>query len=115
MKIITLCYLNPCDAWSTDKFSVLQTMSSYICISLQNVYDHPDKFTEMQHFALALVEPHEGLMGLPVQVPLDGVSSLRHVSGTTHLGVICKLSEDALSPAVSLMKILNSAGNSMDS
>jgi len=35
-----------------------------------------------------------------VQVPLDGIPSLRHVNHTTQLGVICKLAEGALDPAV---------------
>jgi len=41
-----------------------------------------------------LVEPHEDCMGPLlelVQVPLDGVPSLRHVDHTTQLGVIRKL------------------------
>ncbi|KAK4807441.1 hypothetical protein QYF61_001992 [Mycteria americana] len=35
-----------------------------------------------------------------VQVPLDGILSLRHVNHTTQLGIICKLAEDALDPTV---------------
>jgi len=33
-----------------------------------------------------------------VQLPLDGISSLRHVNCTTQLGVIGKLAEGALDP-----------------
>ena len=35
-----------------------------------------------------------------VQVPLDGIPSLRRVNRTTQLGVVCKLAEDALDPTV---------------
>ncbi|KAK4823599.1 hypothetical protein QYF61_003799 [Mycteria americana] len=59
--------------------------------------------TQGQDPALGLVEPHEvhivPLLQL-VQVPLDGILSLRHVNRTTQLGVICKLAEGALNPAV---------------
>ncbi|PKU42524.1 rna-directed dna polymerase from mobile element jockey-like [Limosa lapponica baueri] len=51
----------------------------------------------------------------PVQIPLDGILSLRHVNHTTQLDVICKLAESAITLSVSLMKILNSAGPSTDS
>ena len=36
----------------------------------------------------------------PVQVPLDGILSLRFVDCTTQLGVVGKLAEGALSPTV---------------
>ncbi|KAK4806889.1 hypothetical protein QYF61_012610 [Mycteria americana] len=59
--------------------------------------------TQVQDLALGLVEPHEvhmgPLLGL-VQVPLDGIPSLRRVNRTTQLGVICKFAEGALDPAV---------------
>ena len=35
-----------------------------------------------------------------VQVPLDGILSLRHVNCTTQLGVVCSLAEGALNPTV---------------
>lgn len=35
-----------------------------------------------------------------VQVPLDGILSIRHVTHTTQLGVICKLAEGALNATV---------------
>ena len=41
-----------------------------------------------------------GLLCELVQVPLDGILSLRHVDRTTQLGVICKLAEGALNPAI---------------
>ena len=67
--------------------------------------------------ALGLVEPHEVHMG-PfldlVQVPLNGIPSLRCVNRTTQLGVICKFAEGALDPTMSLMKILNSTGPNTD-
>ena len=57
----------------------------------------------VQDLALGLVGPHEvhkcPLLEL-VQVPLDGILSLRRVDCTTQLGVICKLAEGALDPAV---------------
>jgi len=71
----------------------------------------------MQDLALGLVEPHEVHIGpLPklVQVPLDGILSLRHVNCTTQLGVICKLAEGALNVAKSLMNMLNITGASTD-
>ncbi|KAK4830027.1 LOW QUALITY PROTEIN: hypothetical protein QYF61_008365 [Mycteria americana] len=53
--------------------------------------------------ALSLVEPHEvhtgPLLDL-VQVPPDGIPSLKHVNRTTQLGVVCKLAEGALNPTV---------------
>jgi len=36
----------------------------------------------------------------PIEVPLDGITSLRHVNYSTQLGVIRKFAEDALDPAV---------------
>ncbi|KAK4828585.1 hypothetical protein QYF61_027675 [Mycteria americana] len=59
--------------------------------------------TQVQDFALGLVEPHEvhtGPLLELVQVPLDSMPSLRRVNRTTQLGVICKLAEGALDPAV---------------
>jgi len=52
---------------------------------------------------LGLVEPHEAHTGPLlelVQVPLDGISSLRRIDSTTQLGIICKLAEGALDPTV---------------
>jgi len=59
--------------------------------------------TQMQDPALGPVEPHEGHTGPLLelsQVPLDGIPSLWCVNRTTQLGVICKLAEGALDPAV---------------
>ncbi|KAK4825848.1 hypothetical protein QYF61_003099 [Mycteria americana] len=59
--------------------------------------------TQVQDLALGLVEPHEVHMGpllQLVQVPLDGIPSLRHVNRTTQLGGVCKLAEGALDPTV---------------
>ncbi|KAK4829865.1 hypothetical protein QYF61_007257 [Mycteria americana] len=59
--------------------------------------------TQVQDLALGFVEPHEVHMGpllKLVQVPLDGIPSLRHVNCTTQLGVTCKLAEGALDPTV---------------
>ena len=58
---------------------------------------------QVQDLALGLVEPHEVHMGtLPelVQVRLDGIPSLRRVSRTAQLGVICRLAEGVLYLAV---------------
>ncbi|KAK4822416.1 hypothetical protein QYF61_015163 [Mycteria americana] len=59
--------------------------------------------TPVQDLALGLVEPHEVRMGPLlelVQVPVNGIPSLRRVSRTTQVGVICKLAEGALDPSV---------------
>ncbi|KAK4822423.1 hypothetical protein QYF61_015173 [Mycteria americana] len=59
--------------------------------------------TQVQDLALGLVEPHEVRMGPLlelVQVPVNGIPSLRRVSRTTQVGVICKLAEGALDPSV---------------
>ncbi|PKU48884.1 testosterone 17-beta-dehydrogenase 3 [Limosa lapponica baueri] len=37
---------------------------------------------------------------LTEEVPLEGITSLRHVNVTTQLGVICKLAEGVLDPTV---------------
>ncbi|KAK4820500.1 hypothetical protein QYF61_000079, partial [Mycteria americana] len=70
--------------------------------------------TRVQDLALGLVEPHEVHMGpllKLVQVPLNGISSLRCVNRTTQLGVTCKLAEGALDPTVYVIdEILNSTG-----
>ncbi|KAK4831361.1 hypothetical protein QYF61_017492 [Mycteria americana] len=58
---------------------------------------------QVQDLALGLVELHEVHMGpllKPVKVSLDGIPSLRHANCTTQLGVICKLAEGALNPAI---------------
>jgi len=59
--------------------------------------------THAQDLALGLVETHEvhmdPLLQL-VQVPLEGILSFWCVNCTTQLGVICKLAEGVLDPAV---------------
>ncbi|PKU31194.1 rna-directed dna polymerase from mobile element jockey- hypothetical protein [Limosa lapponica baueri] len=74
--------------------------------------------TQVQNTVLAVpYEPHEVQQGLlePVQVPLDGIPSLKHVSHITQLGVICKLAEGALDPIVCVIdEDLNSAAPSID-
>ncbi|KAK4823197.1 hypothetical protein QYF61_027206 [Mycteria americana] len=53
--------------------------------------------TQVQDPALGLVEPHEvhtGPLLELVQVPLDGILSLRCANRTTQLGVICKFAEE---------------------
>ncbi|KAK4822567.1 LOW QUALITY PROTEIN: hypothetical protein QYF61_016136 [Mycteria americana] len=62
--------------------------------------------TQVQDLALGLIEPHEvhtGPLLQLVQVPLNGIPSLRHVNHTTQLGVICKFAEGVLDPTMSLM------------
>ena len=57
----------------------------------------------MQDLALGLIEPYEvhaGPLFKLLQDPLDAILSLRRVNCTTQLGVICKLAEGALNPAV---------------
>ena len=59
--------------------------------------------TQTQDFALGLVEPHKVHMSpflKLVQVPLNGIQSLRCVNCTTQLGVICKFDEGTLNPTV---------------
>ncbi|GAB0176690.1 epithelial membrane protein 1 [Grus japonensis] len=59
--------------------------------------------THVQDLALGLVELHEVSTDSPlkpVKVPLDGILSVQRVDHTTQLGVISKLAEGALNPAV---------------
>ncbi|GAB0178515.1 cAMP-dependent protein kinase inhibitor alpha [Grus japonensis] len=59
--------------------------------------------THVQDLAFGLVEPHEvhtGPLLKLVQVPLDGIPSLRHINRTTQFGVAYKLAEGALNPTV---------------
>jgi len=67
--------------------------------------------TEAQLTGLSF--PHEVHMGPLLQVPLDGIPSLRHIDLTTQLGIICRLAEGALNPSISLLKISNSTGPSL--
>ena len=69
------------------------------------------------HLAVGPVELHEVYVGPLlelVQVPLDGIPSLKCVNCTTQLGVVDKLAEGALNPTMSLMKILKSTGLNTD-
>ncbi|KAK4813810.1 hypothetical protein QYF61_026414, partial [Mycteria americana] len=62
--------------------------------------------TQVQNVALGLVEPHEvhtGPLLELVQVPLDGILSLRRVNCTTQLGVVSKLAEGALNLTVNVI------------
>ena len=59
--------------------------------------------TCVQDLARGIAEPQEVCMGPHfelVQVPVDGIPSLRCVERTTQLGVVCKLAEDGLNPTV---------------
>jgi len=71
--------------------------------SLQPVLILGIAHSQVLDLALGLVEPHEvhidPLLDL-VQVPPDGILSLRHVDHTTQLGVTCRLAEGALDSAI---------------
>ena len=57
----------------------------------------------MQDPALGLFEPHEahtGPLSKLVQVPLDGMRSLRYVDRIIQLGMICRLAEGVVDPTV---------------
>jgi len=59
--------------------------------------------TQVHNPRLSLVEPydfHTGPLLELVQVPLDGIPSIRCVDRTTQLGVICKVAERTLDPNV---------------
>ena len=56
-------------------------------------------------------EVHAGPLLELVRVPLDVIMSLRHVSCTTWLGIVCRLAESVLDRTV---LILNSTGSSTD-
>lgn len=58
---------------------------------------------QVQHLAFGLVdlnEVHTGPPLKPIQVPLDGITSLLHFDHTKQLGVICKLAGHALNSTV---------------
>ena len=59
--------------------------------------------TQVQDLELGFVEPHEVLLGPllePIQVSLDGISSIGCVNHTPQLGVTHKLAESRISPTV---------------
>lgn len=59
----------------------------------------------MPDLAICYVEPHEDPMSPCLelfQLPLDDISSLRHVSLTTRLGVVCRLAKGTLDPSVNV-------------
>jgi len=54
--------------------------------------------TQVQDLILSLValcEVYRGSLLKPVKIPLDGIPSLKLLSCTTQLGVICKFAEGA--------------------
>ncbi|KAK4826724.1 hypothetical protein QYF61_010977 [Mycteria americana] len=62
--------------------------------------------TQVQDLALSLVEPHTIGLGpsiQPVQVPLQSLPPLKQINTPTQLGVICKLTEDALNPFIQII------------
>lgn len=74
--------------------------------------------TQVKDLALGLVELHEVFLVpllRPVQVPLDGIPSLRCVDHTTQLDVIVSPSGSALDPTAHITdKMLNSASPNPD-
>ncbi|KAK4813670.1 hypothetical protein QYF61_017637, partial [Mycteria americana] len=71
--------------------------------SAQPVFVLGIALTHVQDLALDLVELHEIRTDpplKPVKVPLDGIPSLQRVDCTIQLGVVGKLAEGALNPAV---------------
>jgi len=62
--------------------------------------------TQVQDLAFGLVEPHTvGLSPLiqPAQIPLQGLPTLKQIDTPTQFGVICKLTEGALSPIIQII------------
>jgi len=75
-------------------------LCNYSCIVLLH------KFYLARVFAHVFVETYEvhlGLLFKPVQVSLDGISSLGHVSCSPQLGVIHKVAESALDSTVNVI------------
>ncbi|KAK4824657.1 hypothetical protein QYF61_017030 [Mycteria americana] len=61
---------------------------------------------QVQDLALGLVKPHTTDLGpliQPVQVPLQSLPTLKQINTPTQLGVVCKLTEDALDPFVQII------------
>ncbi|KAK4824889.1 hypothetical protein QYF61_021129 [Mycteria americana] len=93
--------------WLMSNFSSIIVPKSFsagllsIPASPQSVQILVIALTQVQDLALGLVELHEvhrGPLLKLVKVPLDGIPSLKGISCTTRLGVICKLAEGALNP-----------------
>jgi len=82
---------------------VLLLKAAFNPFSTQPVFVFGIALTQVQNPALGLVELHEVCTGPPIKpvgVPLDDVPSLQRVDRTTQLGVVGKLDEGALNPAV---------------
>lgn len=63
--------------------------------------------TQLQDLSPSLLELHEVNVDpliKPVQILLNSIPSFYCVSSTTQLGVICRLTEDAFSSTMSLLK-----------
>lgn len=80
-----------------ENIQVLQCKAGPNQLFLQSVLMSGIAFTQVQHLALRLVELHEVLLHLIlelVQVPLDVFSSFCCFNCTSHPGLICKTDED---------------------
>ncbi|KAK4812776.1 hypothetical protein QYF61_020396 [Mycteria americana] len=67
---------------------------------------HGVAVAQVQDPALSLVEPHTTGLGpstQPVQIPLQSLPTLKQINTPTQLGVICKLTEDALNPLIQII------------
>ncbi|KAK4831880.1 hypothetical protein QYF61_020027 [Mycteria americana] len=67
---------------------------------------HGVAVAQVQDPALGLVKPHTidlGPLIQPVQVPLQSLPTLKQINTPTQLGVVCKLTEGALSPFVQII------------
>ncbi|KAK4832342.1 hypothetical protein QYF61_021871 [Mycteria americana] len=67
---------------------------------------HGVAVAQVQDLALGLVEPHTIGLGpsiQPVQVPLQSLPTLKQINTPAQLGVICKLTADALDPFVQII------------
>jgi len=61
---------------------------------------------KVQDPAFGLVEPHPigfGQAIQPVQVPLQGLATPRQIDTSSQLGVVCKLTEGALSALIQVI------------
>ncbi|KAK4828308.1 hypothetical protein QYF61_025320 [Mycteria americana] len=71
----------------------------------QHILEHEVVPSQVKDFAL-LVELHEVSISLllqPVEVPLDGSTTLWHTSCSSQFGVICKLAEGTLCPIIQII------------
>ncbi|KAK4818581.1 hypothetical protein QYF61_015381 [Mycteria americana] len=80
---------------------VLFHLAAFQPLFPKSVALHGVVVTQVQDLALGLVKPHTidlGPLIQPVQVPLQSLPPLKQINTPTQLGVICKLTKDALNP-----------------